>query len=105
MFRYLSQGVPFNVLGWMFKIGYETIRSIIYETCGIIWDVLMPIYLSEPTESEWKGIAKEFESIWNLPNCVASIDGKHINIKCPRNAGSEYFNYKGMLKNIYMCIK
>lgn len=55
----------------------------------------MPLYLSQPTENDWKRIATDFEIMWNLPNCVAAIDGKHINIRCPPGAGSEYFNYKG----------
>lgn len=76
-------------------MGYSTVASIIYETCDILWNSLMPLYLSQPTENDWKRIATDFEIMWNLPNCVAAIDGKHINIRCPPGAGSEYFNYKG----------
>jgi hypothetical protein len=37
---------------------------------------------------------KDYCNIWNYPNCWASIDGKHIRIRCPSNAGSLFFNYK-----------
>lgn len=55
----------------------------------------MPLYLSPPTDEDWRKIAESFERKWNLPNCVAAIDGKHVNIRCPPGAGSEYYNYKG----------
>lgn len=76
-------------------MGYSTVANIIYETADILWTCLMSFYLSPPTESDWKRISHDFQTLWNLPNCVGAIDGKHINIQCPPGAGSEYYNYKG----------
>ena len=48
-----------------------------------------------PTEETWKRIATRFKDIWHFTNCIGAIDGKHINIQCPINARSTFFNYKG----------
>ncbi|KAL6416945.1 hypothetical protein ACFW04_014772 [Cataglyphis niger] len=61
---------------------------------AIIADVLMPIYMKHLTEEEWTRISNNFLELWNLPNCVGAIDGKHIMIQAPPNSGLMYFNYK-----------
>ncbi|XP_008180960.1 protein ALP1-like [Acyrthosiphon pisum] len=51
--------------------------------------------MPEPTEETWKTVAQKYKDMWHFPNCIGAIDGKHINIECPINSGSTFFNYKG----------
>lgn len=66
-----------------FRVGKSTAYKIIIETCNVIWNVLQPIYLPCPTKESWRRIAEHFYKIWNFPNCVGAVDGKHIQIQCP----------------------
>ena len=53
------------------------------------------MYLKFPsTHEEWSNITDQFQRCWNFPNCVGAIDGKHIVIQLPANAGSYYYNYR-----------
>ncbi|XP_018802506.1 PREDICTED: uncharacterized protein LOC108977342 [Bactrocera latifrons] len=94
---YLSQGVSVKNIAWSYTLGKSKVREIILETCEVIWQLLFPIYVSEPTESQYKDIAKDFYSMWNIPNCVGAIDGKHVAIKYPANSNSMFYNYKKWL--------
>ena len=80
-------------------------HKIIYETCDALWDCLYNDFVKFPsTDAEWKSIANEFEQFWNYPHCVGAIDGKHIAIKAPKNAGSDYFNYKGFHSLVLLAV-
>ncbi|XP_036334532.1 protein ALP1-like [Rhagoletis pomonella] len=76
-------------------MGRSTVAAIISKVCEAIWQELGGIYLSVPKKHEWKRIATDFNTMWNFPNCVGAVDGKHIAISCPSNSGSLYYNYKG----------
>lgn len=85
-----------------YRVGESTAHMIVKETCSIIADVLMPIYMKHPTEEEWRKISSDFLELWNLPNCVGAIDGKHIIIQAFPNSGSKYFNCKKTFSLVLM---
>ena len=81
-------------MSFSYRIAPSTVYSIIISTCEAIWNNLSPIKLPQPTEEEWKKKGEEFYSLWQFPNCIGAIDGKHIEIQAPHNSGSLFFNHK-----------
>lgn len=65
------------------------------ETALAIWETLQPEYMPTPATERWLEAADRYWELWNLPNCVGSLDGKHIRIKAPAKSGSAFYNYKG----------
>lgn len=97
MLRYLASGDSQQSHSFNFRIGRSTISRIIHEICEAIWLALLKVYLKAPgSANEWLNVANEFDKNWNFPNCLGAIDGKHVTIECPRNAGSAFYNYKNV---------
>ncbi|XP_036321268.1 protein ALP1-like [Rhagoletis pomonella] len=99
---YLAHGTRFEIIASMHKMGRTTVRNIVFETCELLWTTLSPTYLSEPTTTQYKHIADDFFNLWNIPNCVGAVDGKHVAIICPKNSGSLYYNYKKFYSIVLM---
>ncbi|XP_045123980.1 uncharacterized protein LOC123511938 isoform X2 [Portunus trituberculatus] len=53
-----------------------------------------PLPQKPSSEAEWRIVANDFETRWNFPHCLGSIDGKHIQMIAPAHSGSLYYNYK-----------
>lgn len=103
-FRYLATGESFTSLSYDFRMGISTIHYIVKELTDVIWKILQPTHMPVPSVREWMDIAKSFEEISQMPNCIGSIDGKHCRIKCPPNAGSIYYNYKHFHSVVLMAV-
>lgn len=66
---------------------------------------LFRIFLQFPSsDKEWLDIANQFESKWQFPHSLGSVDGKHVQIIPPAESGSYYYNYKGSHSIVLMAI-
>ncbi|KAJ8975683.1 hypothetical protein NQ317_001784 [Molorchus minor] len=92
----------FKSLTFQFYRGASTIGLIVRETTQAIWDSLQPVFMPIPTEEMWKGKAQRYQQLWNLPNCIAAIEGNHIRVKNFAYSGSSNFNYKGYSSIVLM---
>lgn len=100
----MATGDSHQTIAFSFRAGRSTVSKIIKEVCKDIWNVLQPLYVPTPTDETWKRAEIGFREIWNFPNCVGSIDGKHVKIKCPPNSGSNYFCYKQFFSVVLLAI-
>lgn len=102
--RYLATGDSHQTIAFSFRLGRSTVSKIVREVCREIWNVLQPIYLPSPTTQMWKKSEEGFSALWGFPNCIGSIDGKHIKLKCPKNSGSGYFCYKNYFSLVLLAL-
>ncbi|KAK3916693.1 Protein ALP1-like [Frankliniella fusca] len=93
--RYLASGDSHVSLSYLFRIGKQTISKIVTETTAVIWYALKPVVFEPITRDFWRQKAAEFECMWQFPNCVGALDGKHCVFQKFPTRGSEFYNYKG----------
>ena len=92
--RYLATGHCQQSQSLAFRVGISTLSRLLRETCQAIWLALQGYIKSPSTTTDWSRIADESMESWNCPNCIVAIDGKHVMMGCPNNAGSACYNYK-----------
>ncbi|KAI5725803.1 hypothetical protein M8J77_020358 [Diaphorina citri] len=92
--RYLATGDSMVTISFSYRLGKSTVGKIIHECCEAIIQKLFSQMMPPPGPEDWKKIGKKFEDMWNFPNCLGALDGKHVVIQAPCNSGSLYFNYK-----------
>ncbi|XP_031339861.1 protein ALP1-like [Photinus pyralis] len=92
--RYLATGDSLKTISFSYRLGHSTVYKIVMDTCKVITERLLNEMLPKPTTEMWKSIANDFFTLWNFPNCLGALDGKHIIIQAPPNSGSLFFNYK-----------
>ena len=103
--RYLGSGGSQTSLAFQFRMGRSTVCNIVHKSSAAIWEALQPSWVQVPRNAaEWKNVSDQFQSMWNFPNCVGAIDGKHIVIQAPVKSGSSYFNYKGSHSIVLMAV-
>lgn len=81
-------------MAFTFRVGFSTVAGIVSETVDILWEELQPQHMPIPTKDKLISIAEDFYKLWNFPQCLGAIDGKHVRVRCPDNSGSMFHNYK-----------
>lgn len=93
-FRFLATGNSQVSIAFNYRVSPQSVAVILRQTMTAICQKLGPIYLPKPTAETWIKSEEGFRTVWNFPNAVAAIDGKHCRIRAPKYGGSNYFNYK-----------
>jgi len=60
-------------LHFEFLAGVSTIAIIVRETCIVLWQILQPLEMAEPTTDDWLEIAKGYFEKTQFPNTVGAV--------------------------------
>nr|CAI5856878.1 unnamed protein product [Callosobruchus analis] len=104
MTEIVSTGLAFRQIAFTFRISKSSVASIVVEVCKTLWDSLQGIHMPVPTVRDFENVAAQYFNKWNFPNCLGSIDGKHIKLKCPSKSGSMFYNYKNYFSIVLMAV-
>ena len=100
----MATGDSYKTISFSYRVGKSTIVKIIPEVCEALWLHLQPTFMPVPTEPDWLNIALDYERKWQFPNCIGSLDGKHVVIQAPKQSGTLFYNYKGTFSIVLMAL-
>ena len=101
--RHLATGNSFHSLAFAFRVAHNTISIFVREVGEAIIEEYGNEVVSVPTTvNGWQQLSEKFGSRWTFHHTKGAIDGRHIAIKCQKNLGSVYHNYKGFFSIILL---
>lgn len=53
---------------------------------------------------DWLKVAQDFDHLWQFPNALGALDGKHVALQAPFNSGSEFINYKSFFSIVLLAL-
>ncbi|XP_043069575.2 putative nuclease HARBI1 [Drosophila bipectinata] len=101
--EYLACGTFQRHVASCYHISKQHVGVTIPEVCDAICVALSGEIEAWDVEA-MKRRAQEFQGLWQFPNCIGAIDGKHVAIKAPPHCGSAFYNYKGFHSIILLAI-
>lgn len=102
--RYLATGESFKSLHLTFRVGRSTVAEVVYSTCKVIQKILQPSCLPALTKNRLLATADGFKRRTSYPHILGAIDGKHMNLKAPKNSGTKFYNYKKTFSVVLMAV-
>nr|CAI5855158.1 unnamed protein product [Callosobruchus analis] len=49
--------------------------------------------MKQPTTADFIRISEEYNRLWDFPNCIRALDGKHVRIKCPSHSVDDHYRF------------
>lgn len=103
--RFLATGNSYKSLEYSFRIAHNTISKFIPEVCSAIYEEYQEeLFKVLSTLAEWLSIALNYSTKWNFHHCWCAIDGKHVQIRKPKQSGSLYYNHKRFCSIILLAL-
>lgn len=89
----MSSGSLQRYVASCYRISKQHFGEIIDKVCDSI-PIKLTDSIPELNKENFLEISNKFNAIWNFPNTLGAIDGKHCTIKCPKKSGTLFYNYK-----------
>uniref|UniRef100_A0A3P8ZT25 DDE Tnp4 domain-containing protein n=1 Tax=Esox lucius TaxID=8010 RepID=A0A3P8ZT25_ESOLU len=89
----LSTEDSFTTIAASFRLGVSTVGKMVKDTCNVIWEHMREAFLPSPSEDLWKNTARRLQEMWDFPNGIGALDGKHI-----------FHNYKGTFSVVLLAL-
>lgn len=93
-----------QIIAKSYRVSSTSAGRFVLQTCKALHKVLKPVYLPDMTTARWREIGSDFENLWQFPNCIGAIDGKHVHIEAPGNSGGLFRTYKGRFASLLLAV-